>query len=122
MTAPDVGWFDEEAGPLARPYTLTRGRTQAARHGLDLVTLVVAMHEQHDGELEHAYQRILAASQRPLSIAELAAAVDLPLGVVKVLVSDLIEGDYMIFRNGWAASATPGPETLQKVLDGFREL
>lgn len=122
MTEPDVGWFDEEAGPLARPYTLTRGRTQAARHGLDLVTLVVAMREQHDGELDHAHGRLLAASQRPLSIAELAAAVNLPLGVVKVLVSDLIEGDYMIFRNGSGPSSAPGPEVLQEVLDGFRKL
>lgn len=122
MSEEQVGWFDEDAGPLARPYTLTRGRTEAARHDLGLVTLVVALRQHHGGELDHAHERILSCCQQPQSVAEVAANADLPLGVVKVLMSDLIDRNYMIFRSGWGSASTPGPETLQKVLDGFRKL
>lgn len=122
MIAQEAGWFDEDAGPLARPYTLTRGRTQSDRHDLGLVTLVVALRNPQGGELDHAHERILDCCQKPVSVAEVAAGADLPLGVVKVLISDLIDRNYMIYRSGWGPASTPGPETLQKVLDGFRKL
>lgn len=122
MIEQEDSWFDEAAGPLTRPYTLTRGRTHAARHDLGLITLVVALRQHHGGELDHAHERILGCCQRPLSVAEVAAGADLPLGVVKVLISDLIDRNYMIFRSGWGPASTPGPETLQKVLDGIRKL
>ncbi|MEU6395133.1 DUF742 domain-containing protein, partial [Streptomyces sp. NPDC046939] len=36
-------WFDDEAGPVVRPYAMTRGRTSsAAQHRLDLIAVVVA--------------------------------------------------------------------------------
>ncbi|MGQ4444453.1 DUF742 domain-containing protein, partial [Streptomyces violaceoruber] len=35
-------WFDDEAGPVVRPYAMTRGRTSsAAQHRLDLIAVVV---------------------------------------------------------------------------------
>ncbi|MQA60852.1 MAG: DUF742 domain-containing protein [Actinophytocola sp.] len=122
MSGGDYAWFDEDAGPLARPYTLTRGRTRAARHELDMITLVVALRLHHAGELDHAHERILGRCQNPISVAEVAAGADLPLGVVKVLISDLIDRHYMIFRSGWAPTTAASPDTLQKVLDGIRKL
>jgi hypothetical protein len=122
MSEEEVGWFDEDAGPLARPYTLTRGRTHSARLELGLVTLVVALRQNHGGELDHAHERILRSCEKPQSVAEVAAGANLPLGVVKVLISDLIERNYMIFRSGWGPASRPGEATLQKVLDGFRKL
>lgn len=36
-------WFDDDAGPVVRPYAMTRGRTShAGQHRLDLIALVVA--------------------------------------------------------------------------------
>lgn len=36
-------WFDDEAGPVVRPYAMTRGRTShPGQHRLDLIALVVA--------------------------------------------------------------------------------
>ncbi|MFE1955360.1 hypothetical protein ACFW9D_33365, partial [Streptomyces sp. NPDC059524] len=33
-------WFDDEAGPVVRPYAMTRGRTtSAAQHRLDLIAV-----------------------------------------------------------------------------------
>ncbi|MPY83075.1 MAG: DUF742 domain-containing protein [Actinophytocola sp.] len=123
MSGDDSAWFDEDAGPLARPYTFTRGRTHVDRNDLNMITLVVALRSHHGGELDHAHERILACCQNPISIAEVAAGADLPLGVVKVLLSDLIEQNYVLFRTGLASpSAAASPDTLLKVLDGIREL
>lgn len=43
-TVPDpTHWFDDDAGPVVRPYAMTRGRTShSGQHRLDLIALVVA--------------------------------------------------------------------------------
>lgn len=41
MTHPGGQWFDEDAGPLVRPYAVTRGRVMGAGHDLDMLTIVV---------------------------------------------------------------------------------
>ena len=119
----EESWFDEDAGPLVRPFAVTRGRTRPGRYDLDMLTLVVAIgpHRFLAGEPEHA--RIHAACQQPLSVAEVSAAVDLPMVVVKVLLSDLIERGELLFRS---PPRTLSPQTdrvvLQAVLDGVRNL
>lgn len=116
-------WFDDAAGPLVRPYALTRGRTKAARYDLDLVTLVVSLSpEVHDKLVEPEYATVLWLCQHPLSVAEVAAKIDLPLCVVKVMLADLIELNYVIYRTGWGPAKTPDLDTMQKVLDGIRQL
>jgi uncharacterized protein DUF742 len=112
-------WFDDAAGPLVRPYAMTRGRTRTSRIELDVVTLVLAVpYDPNVPITEPEYWSILTMCQRPTSIAELSAKLDLPLGVIKVLVGDLIERRQVIFRS----AMTPEPEVLQAVLDGIRRL
>src|SRR5262249_58448925 len=36
-------WLDREAGPVVRPYALTRGRTRPTGEALDLIALVTAV-------------------------------------------------------------------------------
>jgi hypothetical protein len=120
----DDSWFDEDAGPLVRPFAMTRGRTRPGRYDLDMITLVVAMGGAHrDPGREPEYARILAACQRPVSVAEVSAEVDLPMVVVKVLLSDLIERGELLFRS---PPRSQSPQTdrrvLQAVLDGVRNL
>lgn len=116
-------WFDDAAGPLVRPYAVTGGRTRSSRYDLDLVTLVVALQpDVHARMVEPEYASVLWVSEHPLSVAEVAAKVDLPLCVVKVLLSDLIERNYVIFRTGWGPAKAPDRNTMQKVLDGIRKL
>ncbi|MFD6258796.1 DUF742 domain-containing protein, partial [Nocardia sp. NPDC060256] len=40
MTHPREPWFDEAAGPLVRPYAVTRGRTAGGGPELDMLTSV----------------------------------------------------------------------------------
>lgn len=122
MTVDQEAWFDGDAGPLVRPYAVTGGRTRSDTHGLDLITLVVAVRD-HAEHLEPESLRILRVCRQPLSVVEVAAKVDLPLQVVKVLLSDLITQQLMIFRSAVRITEeAPAPHVLQAVLDGIRKL
>lgn len=118
------GWFDEDAGPVVRPYALTKGRTRATSYELDLITLVVARQPlpPNARALSPNYQRVLSACGYPVSVAEVAARADLPLGVVKILISDLIERDYVVFGPDSSPTTGPSLDMMQKVLDGIRKL
>jgi hypothetical protein len=125
MTGPRERWFDDAAGPLVRPYAVTRGRT-GPRRELDMITLLVAA--RWDANLERMgreYADIVRLCGHPLSVAEVSAKLSLPLAVTKILVGDLIEGGYLIFRSPPSQAAvqnTPDISLLQKVLDGVRRL
>jgi hypothetical protein len=119
----DDQWWDDVAGPLVRPFVVTGGRTHAARLRLDIATQVVAVgaHSDRMG-LEPEHIAILELCQQSQSIAELAAYVNVPLMVIKILVSDLVDrGDVLIGSQAPVVDA-PDHDVLQAVLDGIRAL
>lgn len=114
-------WFDDAAGPLVRPYAVTRGRTRSPQTELEMITLVVALQpvdHPATARLDPEHLDILTRCQRPTSVAEIAAGLKLPLSVVKILISDLIERQLVIFR----AAVTPDLHVLQAVINGIRRL
>jgi hypothetical protein len=114
-------WFDDAAGPLVRPYAVTRGRTRSPQTELEMITLVVALQppdHSATARLDPEHIEILARCQRPTSVAEISAALQLPLSVVKILISDLIERQLVIFR----AAVSPDLHVLQAVINGIRRL
>jgi hypothetical protein len=115
------GWYDESAGPLVRPYTITNGRTPTDSAQLDLTTQVMALRsKQEPAGLSPEHLAVMRLTRSPVSIAEIAAHVKLPLGVVRVLCSDLIERGLVITRSPNDRPAEkPDLETLQAVLDGL---
>ena len=118
-------WFDEDPGPLVRPFAVTRGRAGKDLHNLDIITLVVAVRPEAEVvTLDREYGEILRMCQRrPLSIAEIAAHLNLLVAAVKVLVSDLINSGHLIFRSPPPpAEGRPDMQLLQAVLDGVRKL
>jgi hypothetical protein len=117
----DDGWYDEAAGPLVRPYTITSGRTPAENARLDLSTQVMTLRsEQEPAGLGPEHLAIVQLCRHPVSIAEIAVYVKIPLGVVRVLVGDLIERGLVITRSPTHNPAqSPDLETLQAVLDGL---
>ncbi|OLF12736.1 hypothetical protein BLA60_05515 [Actinophytocola xinjiangensis] len=124
MTNRREPWFDEAAGPLVRPYAVTRGRT-GARHDLDMITLVVAAHwDQPLARMEQEYVRIVERCAAPTSVAEVSAHVGLPLAVTKILIGDLIDAGYLLFRSPPSTTSDRAPDLqlLQAVLDGVRKL
>src|SRR5260221_9699415 len=93
MTPPGEWWTDDEAGPVVRPYALTRGRTRPTGGSLDLVAMVqTARGVTQPAHLDPEQRLVLHRCQQPTSVAELAAGLRLPIGVVGVLLGDLREG------------------------------
>lgn len=121
MSHPEA-WFDDEAGPLVRPYAVTGGRTGVSRHDLELITLVVAVEAADQPIHESDYGRIVRTCAQPQSVAEIAAHTSLPLCVVKILISDLIDWNRVAISSGWSPSITVDLALMQKVLDGLRNL
>ncbi|MEV4436504.1 DUF742 domain-containing protein [Streptomyces sp. NPDC049555] len=127
-------WYDDAAGPVVRPYTMTRGRTRAAAaERLDLIALVVAedfllahpggAHAIADRTLSPEHLDIAAlVLQEPQSVAELAAGLDLPVGVVRVLIGDLIDAGYVSACRPVPPAELPDAGILREVIDGLRAL
>src|SRR5437868_12701158 len=84
-------WLDRDAGPLVRPYARTRGRTRPEGAGFELIAVVAATGEPAGDRLRYSpdHLRILRHCALPVAVADLAADVGLPLGVVRVLLGDL---------------------------------
>jgi len=107
-----------------RLYTLTRGRTKAGPGGrLDLVTLVLAESGPAPGmQSEHA--RILRLCAAPTAVVEVAAELRLPIGITRVLLTDLLTAGRISARHPRTATAESlsDPGLLEQVLVGLRNL
>lgn len=116
-------WYDDDAGPLVRPFTVTRGRTKGSRSDLNMITMLVAapgLPQPHDPE----HVDIVQLCRYPMSVAEIAAKLNLPLAVVKILIGDLIQGGFLLFTSPLSTLETEVPDmnVLRAVLDGIRRL
>ncbi len=111
---------------IVRPYALTAGRTRAAGEQVDLVSMVSVKRSAEgrrdsDDELTHEHQRLLRFCRPPQSVADLATTMDLPLGVVRILIADLRE-------RGLVNISQPSPSglsdlrVLKEVADALRKL
>ncbi|MFG3016029.1 DUF742 domain-containing protein [Streptomyces cinerochromogenes] len=121
-------WFDDEAGPVVRPYAMTRGRTtSAAQHRLDLIAVVVAEPDTGDPEsdptLSPEHVEIVGLCRdTPQSVAELAAELDLPIGVVRVLIGDLVHAELVHVNRPVPPAELPDESILRDVINGLRAL
>ncbi|MFD8419291.1 DUF742 domain-containing protein [Streptomyces sp. NPDC059466] len=121
-------WYDNEAGPLVRPYAMTGGRTQPGPTGVrfDLIALVSL-----DTGAPAADDSLLGPEHRHLidlcrvetqSVAELAADTDLPVGVVRVLLGDLLERGRVKVSRPVPPAQLPDERILHEVIEGLRAL
>ncbi|WP_431984575.1 DUF742 domain-containing protein [Streptomyces qinglanensis] len=141
-------WFDDAAGPVVRPYAMTRGRTRSGGTDtqLDLIALVIADDDDdaadddadgaEPGALSAAEDKLLAdhsfvpehhdivllCRRSPLSVAEVAAELDLPVGVVRVLIGDLLEAALVRVTRPVPPAELPDESILREVINGLRAL
>jgi len=123
MTRRRESWFDDEAGPLVRPYAVVRGRTSEVRPELDVITIVVAVRSDRPPTgHEPEYANILQLCETPLSVAEVSARTHLPLLVTKILIGDLIGDGHLVFRSPATADGAGVTDInlMRAVLDGIR--
>jgi hypothetical protein len=78
------------AHDFVRPFVITGGRTRATDTTLRMETMVQTVGRPRD-DLSFEKARIVDCSYEPISIAEIAAELGVPLGVAMVLVDDLVE-------------------------------
>jgi hypothetical protein len=78
---------DEDA--FVRPFIVTGGRTRPLHDGLRIETLVIATTSALNTQLHFEQRQIVQWCRTPISLAEIAALIGVPLGVARVLVADL---------------------------------
>ena len=117
-----------------RPYVITGGRTQPSRNTIRPETLLVAAGagQQLPVSASTEERALLRMCRRLLSLVEAAAHLELPVSVVSVVASDLVDAGYLAMRtsggdeasraaHGPAAAAPgrPSRELLEAVLAGL---
>ncbi|MFH9012203.1 DUF742 domain-containing protein [Streptomyces sp. NPDC017943] len=121
-------WYDVEAGPLVRPYALTGGRTRPGPEGvrfdlIALVTLDPAAQGTDDAPLGPEHRNILGLCRTETqSVAELAAGTDLPVGVIRVLLGDLLELGCVTVSRPVPPAQLPDERILREVIEGLKAL
>ncbi|MFD7911377.1 MULTISPECIES: DUF742 domain-containing protein [unclassified Streptomyces] len=108
-----------------RPYSLTGGRTrftQVLHVETFVATLDTKVSEPQKPDRTPEMPAIVEVCRRMRTIAEIAALLKLPLGVVRVLVSDLADqGRVRVYATGHG-SGRPERALLERVLSGLRRL
>lgn len=114
-------------GRIVRPYTMTGGRTSSGDIPIALEALVAAtpegMRMRDNFRWESA--EIISRSRTETAVIELAALMEVPIGVVKVLTADLRELGAVNVIDPPAVLTTEGDgytDLLRKVLDGIESL
>lgn len=121
-------WYDHEAGPLVRPYAVTGGRTRPGHGGprFDLIALVSldpgapGADDSLLGPEHHALLELCRTETQ--SVAELAAGADLPVGVVRVLLGDLVDASRVTVSRPVPPARLPDERILREVIEGLRAL
>ncbi|MER5886653.1 DUF742 domain-containing protein [Streptomyces sp. NPDC001941] len=108
---------------------MTGGRTRPGPSNVrfDLIALVAV----DDSGPDDAAEALLGPEHRALlalcraetqSLAELAADADLPVGVVRVLLGDLLESGHVRVSRPVPPAQLPDEKILREVIDGLRAL
>ena len=117
-------WLDNDAGPVVRPYAMTRGRVAPDGGEFDLVAFVVAAMPglPPSPHLQPEHNAIVSACWEPISVVELASNLDLSIGVVRVLLGDLRSAGLISLFEPPAATQPHDVDVLKAVVNGLRAL
>ena len=106
------------------PYALTGGRVRSSTDlPLEAIVRVTEAGQTNARALPLEQREICRICGNPTSIAEVSAHLQLPLGVVRVLVGDLVT-DGLLDSNDSAVPLDNRPDLrlLERVLDGLQAL
>ncbi|MFI9050227.1 DUF742 domain-containing protein [Streptomyces sp. NPDC053427] len=121
----------EKKPARVRPYSLTGGRTRFG-HVLLVETFVAALEAPEErreltsggwgDRVMPEMRAIVELCRRMRSVAEISALLKMPLGVVRVLLSDLADqGKIRVYGTGHG-SGRPDRALLERVLSGLHSL
>jgi len=116
------GTQEGQGGRVVPVYALTGGRTRSSTGSeLPVETLVTVTQTGHrPDELHLEYRATVELAARPISVVEIGAALRVPVGVARVLVSDLVDAGYLAVHLPPSTDGGPAPEILERLLEGLR--
>ncbi|GEL95417.1 DUF742 domain-containing protein [Cellulomonas composti] len=113
-----------------RPYAVTGGRVRSARSDLPLEALVEALPDavSRQGLPPERRSILQHAAHTYISVAELSALLHLPIGVVRILVSDMSDQQLVRVHTSQPVEVNTGESpalslsVLESVLNGISAL
>jgi Protein of unknown function (DUF742) len=115
--------MEDDEDFLVRPYAVTQGRTKPRYH-LEVEAMVVTSHYQ-PGDLTGLgpeYRAILEFCRDWRSVAEISAVLQIPLGVARILISDMAVEGLVRLQQLNHDQGRPDVQLLERVLSGIRRL
>ena len=110
---PDIG---------VRPYYVTRGRTRTDRIlGIEVLVQTTDHGRESLDQLKFEQHDIAAVCAQPVSVAEIAARVRVPLGVARVLIADMAAASLLDIHDT-PARIEDDISLIQRLIHGVREL
>jgi hypothetical protein len=112
---PEARTPETEPGDRAvRPFVMTGGRTRPLVDDLRIETLVTAKRASMTAPLKFEERTVVRLCQRAHSVAEIGAALGVPIGVARVIVADLVTAGHV--------SASESAELPISVIERMRDL
>jgi hypothetical protein len=116
---------EDPRGALVRPYAVTRGRTEPARDIAIEAILTTTPRGRQESMYAGRDKHMIATmcDGRPQSLAEVAARMRVPLGVARVLISDMtVDGLLALHEPAMEDDYNDRLDMLERVLSGLRRL
>ena len=111
-------WFDDAAGRLIRPYTVSNGRTEPTTR-MELLSMVIATGRRPHGQLGPEHAQALGLCGSVTTVAEVAARLRLPAVVAKILLSDLVDWGAVDARSPDPMADSSNPAVLESILNAL---
>ena len=123
MSSEDQRDNRQEPGRLVRPYYMTGGRARPTQDDLEIEALVSTTAQgERSPKLNVEQRAIIALCRDLLSIAEVSARLDLPLGVARVVIGDMAAEGLVILHRPTTVGDRPDLALLQRVLYGLNQI
>jgi hypothetical protein len=108
-------------GRLIRPYAMTGGRTTAETEiSLEAQIQASSRASHHLGAYRWEAAKVVELVQSPMALIEIAARLQIPIGVARVLVADLLSDGAVVLHVPQKTQSFAS--LLERVLDGVRNL
>ena len=108
-------------GRLLRPYAITGGRARPRQHLAMEALVVTSVDDPGRGRLAMERRRVADLAVTPISVAEISAHLQVPLGVARVLVADMAD-EGLVRVHQPRGEDRPDVALLERVLNGIRAL
>jgi len=112
---------DDLTGRLIRPYAMTGGRTNVTSEiGLETQIQATTRAMQQVNAYRWETAKVVELVQAPMALIEIAARMEIPIGVARVLVADLVDDGAVMLHS--PIKTQNFASLLESVLDGVRNL